>query len=195
MIRLGFAFGAALTLTACVSGDRVTLLSHSDGGPVGSVAVLAEEGAETVLDQENQQVRLSRSGPRVRLLEEVDPKYQELIGGLPQAPSALTLDGFPSGAFSLSDAQKDSIRQHFNGLESRPGYQIEIRAYADSVGGDDINVEVSQGRAEGAAAIIRELGFGVDAEDVIGMGEFEAARKNGDEVPDPSFRRVDVVIR
>ncbi len=195
MIRLGLALGAVLTLAACVSGDRVTLLQHFDGGPIGAVAVLEEEGAETVLDQANQQVRLTQRGARVRVLDELDPKYQELIDGLPLAPSSLILRDFPTGRLTLSDVQKESIREHFNGLESRPGYQIEIRAYADSTGGDEVNVQVSQGRADGVAEIIRELGFAVEAEDVIGMGEFEAARKNGDEVSDPSFRRVDVVIR
>lgn len=199
MIRAGFTFAASLAIAGCIPGDRVTLLTHSEGGPVGAVAVLDEDGQDLALaNQENQQIRLSSRNPRVRQLDEgdVDPAYRELIGSLPVAASALVLDGFPTGEFSLSEAQKNAIRQHFTGLGDRPGYQIEIRGYTDSEGARELNDEVSQGRADAVAkVIVNELGFEVDGADVLGMGEAEAIRTNGDEVPDRSFRRVDVVIR
>lgn len=194
-MRFVLVLGTALTLSACVAGDRVTLLSHSDGGPVGSVAVLDEERGETVLDAVNQQARLSNRGARLRTLTQPDPAHADLIGSLPASASALSLTDFPTGRFSLSDAQKDAIRQHFTGLDDRPGYQIEIRGFTDSVGSEEINRTVSQGRADGVAEVLTEMGFAVDRADVIGMSEFEAARLNGDEMSDPSFRRVDVVIR
>lgn len=190
---LGFA---GLLLSGCVSGDRVTLLPHADGGPVGSVAVLAEgEGEETVLDQENQQAKLTRRGARVRQLDETDPKYQELIKALPAAPSALSLSNFPTGEFSLSAEQIASIREHLSDLDSRPGYQVEVRGYTDSVGDEDLNLRLSQERAEQVAAIIREQGFEVEPGDVLGMGEFEARRRVGDEMANAAWRKVDVVIR
>ncbi len=194
-MRFVLALGTALTLSACVAGDRVTLLPHSEGGPVGSVAVLDEERGETVLDAANQQARLSSRGARLRTLAQTDPAHVELIGSLPASASALTLTDFPTGRFSLSDEQKEAIRQHFTGLDDRPGYQIEIRGFTDSVGSETVNRTVSQGRADGVAVVLTELGFAVDPADVIGMSEFEAARLNGDEQPDPSFRRVDIVIR
>lgn len=184
-----------IALTACATPHKVTLLPHSDGGPVGSVAVLGEDGSETVLDQVNQQARLSRNGARVRQLEQSDPAHAELISSLPAPPSPLVLTDFPTGRISLSEAQVASIRQHFQGLEDRPGYQIEIRGYTDSEGSEGRNRTVSQGRADGVAEIIRGLGFEIAAEDIIGMSEFEAVRRNGDEVQDPGFRRVDIVIR
>lgn len=186
---------ATLTLAGCATPHKVTLLTHSDGGPVGSVAVLGEDGAETVLDQVNQQARLTRGGARLRQLDQPDPAHVELIGSLPAPPSPLVLTDFPTGRISLSDAQITSIRQHFQGLEDRPGYQIEIRGYTDSEGSEGRNRTVSQGRADGVAEIIRGLGFEVAPEDVIGMSEFEAVRRNGDGFEDPGFRRVDIVIR
>jgi len=203
---------ASILLAGCASGDRVTLLTHSDGGPVGEVAVLSvEEGAAdlAVLNSANQQARLRESGARLRQLEadDVDPDYRELIASLPASISALPLTDFPTGEFSLSEAQKTAIREHFAQLDSRPGYQIEIRGYTDSMGGEDINAQVSQGRADAVAAIVRELGFTVEEGDALGLGEgpaIRAAREaamlegreiSGDEVADGSFRRVDVVIR
>ena len=194
MTRTFLALGTALTLSACV-GDRVTLLSHSDGGPIGSVAVLEEGGDDTVLDKENQQVRLSNRTPRVRQLTAVDPEYGELLAYLPPAPSPLGLTGFPTGEMSLSEEQVAQIRTHLTGLDSRPGYQVLIRGYTDSEGSEELNSQVSQERAEGVAAIMREAGYEIADEDVVGMGEYSARRANGDEVADGNYRRVDVVIR
>ncbi|WP_108788147.1 OmpA family protein [Erythrobacter sp. Alg231-14] len=188
------ALGATLTLSACVS-DRVTLLSHSDGGPIGSVAVLQEGGDDTVLNVENQQARLSKRAPRVRQLTSVDPAYTELLSYLPPAASPLGLTGFPTGEMQLSEQQVAQIRAHLSGLESRPGYQVLIRGYTDSEGSEELNSEVSQQRAEGVAAIMRAAGYEIANEDVVGMGEYSARRANGDDVADANYRRVDVVIR
>lgn len=197
-MRRGLLLLATVTLAGCVSGDRVTLIANPDNQAVGSVVVLDQETEETVLavlDQENQQARLRAGEPRLRQLGQADPAHAELLGALPAAPSALSLRDFPTGRFSLSEEQKESVRLHFAGLEDRPGYQIEVRGFTDSTGSVERNVEVSQGRANGVADVIRELGYSVPEEDVIGMGEFEAQRRNGDEQADSSFRRVDVVIR
>lgn len=194
-VRYSLAFGTALSLAACVSGERVTLLPHSDGGPVGSVAVLQEGGEETVLDAANQQARLSTRTPRVRQLDEVDPAYNELIGSLPRAASGLPLTGFPTGEMSLSAEQIDQIRTLLADLNDRPGYQIIIRGYTDSEGSKQLNQQVSDERARGVAAIVREAGFEIADEDIIGMNEYAAESANGDEVADANFRRVEVIIR
>jgi len=193
--RMGLAFAAALLLAGCAGGDRVTLLSHSDGGPDGAIAVLGEGGEETELNRANQQARLTGGRPRVRELAEADPNHVALMAGLPPPPAPLIITDFPTDKFSLSAAQIAAIRQHLSGLESRPGYQIEIRGYADSMGPEPGNRALSQDRADQVAAIIRSEGFTISTEDAVGMSEFEARRLNGDERPDPSFRRVEVIIR
>jgi outer membrane protein OmpA-like peptidoglycan-associated protein len=196
MMRLSLVLGTALTLTACVSSDKVTLLSQSDGGPVGALAILEEDGEETVLDQANLQARLTRGRPRVRELGDVDPAYQDLINSLPPPSNPLVLTGFPTDEFVLSVDQKDEIRRHLSGLASRPGYQVEIRGYTDSMGEEEqTNRPLSQRRAEKVAEFIRSEGFEIAQEDIVGMSEFAARELNGDEQVDPSFRRVEVVIR
>ncbi|MFU7529392.1 OmpA family protein [Qipengyuania sp. ASV99] len=192
---MGLALGAALLIAGCAGGDRVTLLSHSDGGPDGAIAVLGEGGEETVLDRANLQATLTGGRPRLRELAEADPNHVALMAGLPPPPAPLILMDFPFGEFSLSAAQIASIRAHLSGLEGRPGYQIEIRGYTDSTGEEPGNRILSQDRADRVAEIVRNEGFVVAQEDVVGMSEFEAIRENGDGRPDPSFRRVEVVIR
>ena len=221
MNRLAAAAAAVLVLGGCVAQDRVTLLSHSDGGPVGSLAVLDENDREIAeLDGANQQARLSRSGASVRQLEAADPAHTALIGSLPPGADGLVLTGFATGVSALTDAQLRSVRAHMCKVEfragcetyfpqctdpanqgppacpvPRPGYQVEIRGYTDSDGGEPRNLTVAQQRADAVANAMRAAGYVVADEDVLGMGEFEARRANGDGVKDDDWRRVDIVIR
>jgi len=195
MIRRGAAIAAALLLAGCVAGDRVTLLESPEGKPVGAVAVLGEDGAETVLDRANLQARLTRGGVRLRELDEIDPAYARLIADLPPPPAPLILRNLPFGEITLTEQQIAEIKAHLSDIESRPGYQILVRGFTDSVGDEALNTQLSQNRAEQVASIIRAEGYAIAEEDVIGMSEFDARRLDGDEVPNPDLRRVEVVIR
>lgn len=195
MMRRGVALAAALLLAGCVAGDRVTLLESPEGKPVGAVAVLGEDGAETVLDRANLQARLTRSGARLRELDEIDPAYARLIADLPPPPAPLILRNLPFGEITLTEQQIAEIKAHLSDVDNRPGYQILVRGFTDSVGDEAVNTELSQNRAEQVASIIRAEGYTIADEDVIGMSEFDARRLDGDEVPNPDLRRVEVVIR
>ena len=70
-----------------------------------------------------------------------------------------------------------------------------MRGFTDSVGDEAVNTQLSQDRAEQVARIIRGEGYTIADEDVIGMSEFDARRLDGDEVPNPDLRRVEVIIR
>lgn len=196
MMRRGVVVAAvSLTLSACVAGDKVTLLESPEGKPVGAVAVLQEGGQETVLDRANLQARLTRGTPRVRQLDEIDPAYARLIADLPPPPSPLILRNLPFGEITLTAQQITDIKAHLSDLDSRPGYQILVRGFTDSVGDEAVNTQLSQDRAEQVARIIRGEGYTIADEDVIGMSEFDARRLDGDEVPNPDLRRVEVIIR
>lgn len=195
MMRRGVALAAALLLAGCVAGDRVTLLESPEGKPVGAVAVLGEDGAETVLDRANLQARLTRSGARLRELDEIDPAYARLIADLPPPPAPLILRNLPFGEITLTEQQIAEIKAHLSDVDNRPGYQILVRGFTDSVGDEAVNTQLSQNRAEQVASIIRAEGYAIADEDVIGMSEFDARRLDGDEVPNPDLRRVEVVIR
>ncbi len=226
-MRRGFALavtlGASTVLAGCVQGDRVTLMTHSDGGEVGEVAVIDEETEQdlAVLNRANQQAKLTGRAPRVRDLDGVNPEYQELINSLPVASDSAALPGFSTGVGGLTEAHRAAILGHMCKVAwqggctqfypakcgnpgadqdadcppARPGYQVLVRGFTDSEGDEALNSRLSQERAEAVAAYMREQGYEVAAEDVLGMGEFSARRANGDEVPDPDYRRVDVVIR
>jgi hypothetical protein len=50
-------------------------------------------------------------------------------------------------------------------------------------------------RARGVADELRQFGFAVAADDVIGRGEYDARAALGDEKTDDKFRRAVVIVR
>ena len=195
----GGALAAALTtaifLAGCAGGERVTLLSPVQDRGVGAVAVLDDDGSETVLDQANSQARLSATGPRVRQLSTVDPAYVELINSLPRRiePQVIT---FPTAVTNVSPEAIARLRETVESLGSdRSIYQIEIAGYTDSVGSETDNLRLSQGRANKVAELLRAEGFQIEASDVIGRGEYDAVRTIGDNQESERFRSVVIVIR
>lgn len=197
------ALGGALILAGCVSNERVTLLDPSqtpnaEGSEMGSI-VIEHDGEETVIDMANQQAHLRGENrrPRVRQLSERTAFHSEVMGDLPRAENAVQVQ-FPVGVSRLTDEQIASLNAWVEWDASagpRPGGQIIVQAYADSVGGEDDNLELTQRRASSVAQQLREAGLEIDDSDIVAMGEYSAREKNGDEVADPEFRRVDIIIR
>lgn len=207
MIRAGIAVGAAFAIAGCVAGDRIALLPAADGGSVGAVAVLAEDG-EVELNSANQEARLSNGRPRVTQLAETRPEDASLIGQLPPGPISYSITGFATGEDALSSQQKMEVRRHMCRAEwregcgelipectnpatgmgegcpvPRPGYHVEIRGYTDTTGSITDNRTESGRRAQRVFEAMTEMGYVVDREDVLGMGKGPALRARADDSP------------
>ena len=204
MMRLAMALVGALALAGCAtSKERVTLLDPAgtpnvQGSEMGSI-VIEHDGGETVVDMANQQALLRGEGrkPRIRQLSERDAFHSEVMNDLPRAENPVQLQ-FPEGVSRLSAQQIEGLNRWLREDEAagpRPGRQIIVQAYADSFGSEDDNWNLSWSRARNVAAQLREANLEIDDEDIVGMGEYDARKKNGDEVRDPQFRRVDIIIR
>lgn len=96
---------------------------------------------------------------------------------------------FVSGSADLTADALTLLARFVESTASHSG-EICVEGYADSVGGDAENLELSQARAEAVMAQLMKLG--VDNEiTAIGYGESEATE---DEVDDAALRRVDIVL-
>lgn len=198
-MRYILALGGALALAACASGERVTLLApvqaeKIENNDVGAV-VVRHGGEETLVDQANLQAGLRGDrAPRLRQLAETDPRHAELMSSLPREQTAVSIE-FGEGQSTLTADQVRGLRDWVAADGERPGREIIIRAYADSVGQEDDNLTLSQRRAAAVADQLRAEGLDIGDTDAVGMGEFAAKADTGDEVASPKWRRVDVVVR
>ena len=97
--------------------------------------------------------------------------------------------GFATGSADLTTDANVLLQSTIERLATYSG-AVCIDGYADSVGADADNLELSQARADAVAAYLTDNGVTVEIE-AIGHGESLAT---ADEVDDPDLRRVDITL-
>ena len=188
---LGLAAGL---LSAGCATDRLTLLNNEAGHETGSVAILSPDGSETVVDRANSQAAL-RAGPtHIKSVAKIEPAYGALLASLPPPARTFTIP-YQTNQSAVHEQQRDVLELIRAELANRPGAQVEVAAFTDSVGSDSDNYLLSLDRARNVANELRGYGFPIEEGDAIGRGEYEAQKAVGDNKDAPEFRRVDVIIR
>lgn len=193
MRRVGAAIALIGVLAGCVT-SRVTLLDNEPGNETGSVAIIAPDGRETVLDKANSEASLQVGNTRVRLVRSIKDGDRQLFAYLPPPSMAFRIP-YDTNQSSIKIEQRAIIDLIRSELAKRPGAQIEVAAFTDSVGSDADNYKLSLDRARNVAVALRNDGFEIAESDAIGRGEYEALKAIGDNRDDAEYRRVDVVIR
>lgn len=184
---------AAAALGGCATTERLTL-HPGEGTDAGAVAVLGADGSEVVLAQPNTQALLGSGRTRVRTLSGPSAEHAALFGSLPPAARLFRLT-FPVNDARILGGQRAVLDEIRRELDSRPGAQIEVAGFTDSTDDEAHNDQLSRQRAQAVARELREAGFEVPDEDVVGRGEYEARASLGDNVADEEYRRVLVIIR
>ncbi|MET0251869.1 MAG: OmpA family protein [Novosphingobium sp.] len=193
MIKPACALAGALLLTACVR-DSVTLLPNEDGASTGAVAVIDEKkGREVVVDQPLTATKLTTSA-RPRQVRELKDSYSRLLAGLPPGAVGFTLT-FPMGSSRLTDDVRPVLDQVRAAITQRPGAEVQVTGYTDTVGSADLNDRLSQKRAEEVMQQLIELGFPADMLTAVGRGERDLAVDTPDEMSNDQNRRVEVIVR
>ena len=192
MKRAALALVGALLATGCAT-DRVTLLDNEDGSAEFAVAEITDPGKECVVDKQLSEQKLGK-GCRPKTLAKIRDKDAALVSALPPKAREFVIT-FPSGQSKIPDSQRGVLEEIRSELSIRPGAQIEVAGFTDSVDDDAANDRYSRERAEAVAQELRDFGFPVDPRDAVGRGEDEAKRKLGDNVPSEVYRRAVVIIR
>lgn len=194
---LGAALCAGL-LSAC-AGPQLLLLDNEDGSSEGALAVIDErcgnpDGA--TIAGAFTRTKLSGCAPRPRGLGADGLKDEErsLIGALPPPPARFIMYFIPDTTALApgSEGMIEALEQHF---KARPGAEIEIIGYTDTVGTRDYNLVLSQKRAEEIKARLIELNFPADLIIATGRGETELRFETGDEIENGGNRRVEIIVR
>ena len=223
-MRALVVIAAGLTMTACASTERVTLLhpvqvdkrvscelasrgaTAEDGTPVtcpvGGVVVEHRNGRTAYISEENQQARLGRSrSPRVQSLDEADPFHAEVMNSLPIEPVRGNFY-FALGEGTLASDELERLQIWLNAaLDGREGAEVEIAAHTDATGTQAINDRISTERANAVLAQVYQAidagGVAVSKDDVNAVpGSWHWARSylEPDEVGQPDDRFRVVVV-
>lgn len=191
---LPLLIGTAL-LAGCAT-PSLTLLP-SEEGKQGAVAVIEEDGrtAETVVSELNSRTNLSGK-PRTKAIDpsRLSARQVALLQGLPPQPVRLTLY-FKEGTTKLMPESEAGLDFLKNEVKNRPGAEVQITGFTDTLGNADDNDRLSQRRAEEVVAELVQQGIELSVLSAVGRGERDLRVPTPDNIAEAANRRVEVVIR
>ena len=195
MSRLLPALAATCLLGGCATSS-VTLLPTDDGRP-SAVAVIEEKGkpVDAEISTVNSRTALSaKPKPKVFDPEKMKPKQRGLLGILPPPAVRLTLY-FVQGTTTLTPESLPSLEYLKQEVARRPGVEVQVTGYTDTVGSFEDNDVLSQQRAEEVLTALTAQGIDPAVMSAVGRGERDLREPTADDVSNAANRRVEVVIR
>lgn len=196
MIRALVPLTVAGLLAGCATTPTLTLLP-SEEGKQGAVAVLEENGKpmETVVSELNSSTTLSGK-PRTRSIDpsKLTARQLALLQTLPPPPVRLTLY-FLEGTTKLTPESAPGLDFLTKEVSERPGAEVQVTGYTDTLGNADDNDRLSQKRAEEVLAVLAQQGIDPNMLNAVGRGERDLRVQTPDGTREPANRRVVVTIR
>ena len=187
---------ALVALLAGCATPSLTLLP-SEEGKQGAVAVIEENGkpAEVVVSELNSRTNLSGK-PRTRAIDpsKLSARQLALLQALPPPPVRLTLY-FKEGTTQITPDSQSGLDFLKTEIAERPGAEVQVTGYTDTVGDSDDNDRLSQRRAEQVLAVLAEQGIQREMMSAVGRGERELREATPDGVANQANRRVVVIVR
>ncbi|MBO9375198.1 OmpA family protein [Sphingomonas histidinilytica] len=187
---------AAGLLAGCATTPTLTLLPTEEGKQ-GAVAVLEENGRpmETVVSELNSSTNLSGT-PRTRSIDpaKMSARQRALLDSLPPAPVRLTLY-FLEGTTELTPESQPGLAFLIKEVSERPGAEVQVTGYTDTLGDADANDRLSQQRAEEVLGVLAKHGIDPTLMSAVGRGERNLRVATPDGVSEAANRRVVVTIR
>ena len=203
-MRAMIVIGAAVLVSACVgSKERVTLLdpaySANSSMSKSGVVVIDPDGAKVELGTAYNQALLCGDNcePRIRELGGPRTDYHEVMDILPREEVRVAIM-FAEGSSVISQEQVEYLANLLAADEAagpRPGRQIIVRAFTDSVGAVDANMALAKRRAESVVDQLTQAGFPETEIEAEKDGETTAAKLLGDNVENAGYRKVEIIIR
>jgi outer membrane protein OmpA-like peptidoglycan-associated protein len=182
-------------LAGCAT-PSLTLLP-SEEGKQGAVAVLEESGQprETVVSELNSRTNLS-GRPKTKSIDpaRLSAKQRALLDALPAAPVRQTLY-FREGTTRLTPDSASGLEYLKAEIARRPGAEVQVTGYTDTLGSSEDNDDLSQRRAEEILGALVEQGIEIGMMSAVGRGERELREETGDGVAHQATRRVVVTVR
>lgn len=101
---------------------------------------------------------------------------------------------FEVGKSDLHESARTHLADVVELLQSEPGNRIRIEGHTDASGPAELNVRLSQQRAEAVRSALVELGISSDRITAVGMGEDFPIASNENDEGRARNRRVDVIL-
>ncbi len=163
-------------------------------------AQVASAAAVTAAQADANQSRLAaaqaqndRAAMRARLSEQLNSILQtrDSARGLIVSMSDVLFD---TGKYSLKPAAREKLAKVAGILLAYPGLDIEVGGYTDNVGGDEMNQELSENRANSVREYLVQEGVGSSSVSAKGFGNTSPVASNDNSGGRQQNRRVELVV-
>lgn len=195
----GLTFALLPLMLAGCAGPSLLLLDNEDGSTEGALAVIDEKCGNpdgSTIAGSFTRTKLSGCAPRAKGVGEggLKPDERGLIDNLPPPPARFIMYFVPDTTDLApgSEGMIDALDRHF---KARPGAEIEIIGYTDTVGKPEYNLKLSLDRANEIKARLVDLGFPAEVITTTGRGENDLRFPTADNTENGGNRRVEIIVR
>lgn len=199
IIRNGMLAAALIGLAACAEpklSDDLFVVLPNDDGSVGEITV-SDGKTTSVLNQPLAAAQVDRKGALTAAeVTDADVKtiFQSALVAQPILPHRFVLY-FESGSDRLTAESLQAFEKVFADVAARPAPTVEVIGHTDTVGKQEFNAALSQGRADAMRALLVERGIQADAVVTGGRGELDLLVKTPDDTEEAKNRRVEITVR
>ena len=101
---------------------------------------------------------------------------------------------FDTGKFTLKPGAREKLAKISGIVLAHPGLNLQIEGYTDSVGGDEMNQQLSERRADSVRDFLAEQGVPGSAMAAKGFGKTQPVASNDTAEGRQKNRRVELVV-
>jgi outer membrane protein OmpA-like peptidoglycan-associated protein len=126
--------------------------------------------------------------------EDVAKKFKSAINITPEKPIRILLF-FKSGGSELTQESKEKLPYILESVQKRSPCDVSIIGHTDTVGSEELNIELSLSRANYVLGWIKSHNISLLKTDIKSHGESDLLIKTADNIPEEKNRRVEILIR
>jgi outer membrane protein OmpA-like peptidoglycan-associated protein len=170
--------------------------AQSDAAKAQVASAAAVSAAQADANQSRlaaEQAQNDKAAMRTRLSEQLNSILQtrDSARGLIVSMSDVLFD---TGKYSLKPAAREKLARVAGILLAYPGLDIEVGGYTDNVGGDEMNQELSENRANSVRDYLVQEGVTASSVSAKGFGNTVPVASNDNSGGRQQNRRVELVV-
>lgn len=171
------------------------MVMPEDGG-VGVVTVTLNSGDQYTLEGDYSTMDLKGNQATTYLGNEelMRSTFGDAVDALPPVP-LYSLVYFKFATDELTPESRELARQIYNSVLERATPEVLVTGHTDTSGSAELNMRLSQDRAEAVKRDLVKLGIDVKTIRTFAKGESEPLIETPDDTREPKNRRVEINVR
>jgi outer membrane protein OmpA-like peptidoglycan-associated protein len=189
--------GCSLRKPRTAAGETTVVLLTDDNGTTGQARVSNPLGtAELTSARQATDVVAARGPSPIRTLDDqaVQQEFGAALSALPLPPIRVLLR-FQFDSDELTDESRAALPALVRQVRERPVPEVVVVGHTDTVGANDVNLQLGMRRAETVRRILVDAGVDPAFIEATSHGEANPLVPTRDNTSEPNNRRVEITLR